>query len=514
MMGTRLRLTAGRAFAGALLATALAASASARAEPVIVTFLHANDAYEMAPEEGRGGFAPFATLLGRERAAREHAITTFGGDLISPSILSGLTKGRQMIELTNAIGVDVAVPGNHEFDFGPEVASERFAESEYPWLGTNIRTRDGRPLQGTIDLHVVEVGGYRIGFIGLLTPETSTLSSPGRDVAFGDPLAAAEAAAGRLREEEGADLVVALTHMGLAADRELARRVEGVDVVLGGHDHDPMTVYEGGKLIVKAGHDLHYLAAADVALDRVVGGDGKEEVVWRPAGWRYVATAGVEPDPEVAAVVARWEERLGEELSLPVGETAVELDTRRSTVRGGESNFGNLVADAMRAATGADVAITNGGGIRGDRTYPAGTVLTRRDVLTELPFGNVAVLLELRGADLLAALENGVSQVEEGGGRFPQVSGLRLAFDPRRPAGERVTRVEVGDAPLDPEATYRVATNDYMAGGGDGYAALARGRSIIDASGGELMASTVIAHVAALGGKLAPSAEGRIVRAE
>jgi 2',3'-cyclic-nucleotide 2'-phosphodiesterase (5'-nucleotidase family) len=487
----------------------LAGVAPAMAAATTITLLHSNDVYLIDPAKGQGGFAPFMTLLRAERARNPDSITTFGGDLLSPSILSGLTKGRQMIELTNAIGIEVAVLGNHEFDFGPAVAEERIRAARYPWLGSNVLGADGKPAVGAADLWLKEVGGYRLGFFGVLTPETATLSQPGTQISFAPPRAVAENAVRQLREM-GADLVVALTHLDLADDRALAADVEGIDIILGGHDHDPITVFEGGKLILKAGYDLHYLAAIDLSLERVTE-KGQEVVVWRPA-WRYLPTAGVAPDPEIQAVVDRWNAELDKELAQPVGRTAVELDTRRSTIRVGESNFGDLLGDALRSATGADVALTNAGGIRGDRTYPAGTVLTRKDILTELPFGNVTVLAEVTGADLLAALENGVSQVEEGAGRFPQVSGLSFAYDPTRPPGARVVEVKVGDLPLDLGRTYRLATNDYLLGGGDGYAVLRQAKPIIDASAGTLMASTLINYITALGGEVAPATDGRIVR--
>ena len=151
----------------------------ALADPVRITVLHTNDVYEIAPQQGRGGLAELATLLQRERAAAAHSITTFGGDLISPSVFSGITEGAQMIELYNLLGTDVAVLGNHEFDFGPEIAARRVRELTFPWLGTNVLGRDGKPAVGTVDLHLIEVGGYRIGFFGLLTPDTAVLSSPG-----------------------------------------------------------------------------------------------------------------------------------------------------------------------------------------------------------------------------------------------------------------------------------------------------------------------------------------------
>ena len=222
-----------------------------------------------------------------------------------------------------------------------------------------------------------------------------------------------------------------------------------------------------------------------------------------------VSTAAITPDPEIKAIVDRHNATLDEQLNVPVGKTSVELDSRRATVRTVESNIGDLIADAMRAGVGADVALTNGGGIRGDRTYDAGTTLTRKDILSELPFGNVTVLMELSGANLLAALENGVSEVENKAGRFPQISGMTLVYDPAAPKGSRVTEVKINGRPLDKAATYRVATNDFIASGGDGYAALKSGKVLVDASGATLMATTVMNYIGALG-NVAPKTEGRI----
>jgi 2',3'-cyclic-nucleotide 2'-phosphodiesterase (5'-nucleotidase family) len=414
-----------------------------------------------------------------------------------------------MVELYNLLGTDIAVLGNHEFDFGPEVVAQRIEESDLPWLGTNVLGADGKPAVGTVDLHLMDVGGYRIGFFGLLAPETGVLSSPGPGITILPPIATATAAIARLKEQ-GADVIVALTHDDIADDRELARSVDGIDLLLGGHDHNPITFYEGDTLIVKAGYDAHYLAAIDLLVDRVEKGD-EEMVEVVPSSWRYLITAGVEPDPEIKAVVDRYEDQLDEELLVPVGTTTVALDSRRDTVRTAESNFGNLIADAIRETVEADAAIMNGGGIRGDRTYDAGTVLTRKDILSELPFGNLTVLIELSGADLLAALENGVSQVEDKAGRFPHVSGMSATYDPSKPAGSRIVEVQVGGAPLEMGRMYKLATNDYVQGGGDGYEALSRGKPLIDASGATLMASMVLDNYAKKG-EVAPAVEGRITR--
>ena len=502
-MHSILKRVATRTFAiGFLLVLPLVAAA----EPTKITFLHVNDVYEIAAKRGQGGFAELMTLLRQERATAEISITTLGGDLISPSVMSGLTKGSQMVELMNAIGMDVAVPGNHEFDFGPDIARQRFGESDFPWLGTNVLGKDGKPAAGMTGLHTVQAGDFTVGFFGLLGPETAVLSSPGPDVAFASVTETAAAAVKELKEM-GAEIIVALTHLDFATDVALAREVRGIHLILGGHDHEPITWYEGGVPLLKAGYDARYLGVVELSVEWVES-RGKKKLQVIPA-WRLLSTAGVAPDPEIKAIVDKLNAKLDVELDVAVGSTKVMLDTRRSSVRSGETTFGNLIADAMRAAVGAEVAITNGGGIRGDRTYEAGDTLTRKDVLTELPFGNVTVLIELSGADLLAALENGVSEVENKAGRFPQVSGLTFVYDPAATKGSRIIEVVVGGKLLEPGRLYTVATNDYMQGGGDGYASLKKGKALIDASGAKLMATGVMNYISAMD-PVAPEIEGRI----
>ncbi len=507
-MLTRIRrLSVVVAVAATLLLPTLAA-----AQNGTLTFLHFNDIYEISPVKGRGGFAPLMTVLKAERERSAGAVTTVGGDFLSPSLLSGTTRGEQMTTLFNAMGVDVVGFGNHEFDFGVEVLKARIAESAFPWVGTNITGPDGKPLPGSVATWTKTVGDIKIGFLGILTPETAQLSSGGAEAIFTDVQTAAALAVKALRGE-GAHVVVALTHQTIAEDRDLAVKVKGIDLVLGGHDHDPISFYEGSTLILKAGADGHYLGVVDLAVstkatDKATDKGPATSVL--PAGWRFVTTAGAAPDPEVAALVKRYTDQLDAALAGVIGRTESDLDSRKDVIRSQETTMGNLIADALREGLKADVAITNGGGIRADALRPAGSPLTRKDIFAEMPFGNVAVLTVLSGADLLAALEHGVSKVEEKAGRFPQVSGLTFTYDPKLPSGTRVTNVTVGGQPLDPGKTYRVATNDYMLKGGDGYTALTRGRTVVDASGAVLMATMVMDYVEARK-TVAPKVEGRIV---
>jgi 2',3'-cyclic-nucleotide 2'-phosphodiesterase (5'-nucleotidase family) len=260
---------------------------------------------------------------------------------------------------------------------------------------------------------------------------------------------------------------------------------------------------------MESGEDAENVAVMDITLESYEK-RGRQRFRWE-AAMRMMDTKGVEGDPAIAKLVKGYEDFLSKELDVDIGQTHVELDSRRKSVRSEETVIGNVITDAMHESTGSDVCITSGGGIRGNKLYDAGTMLTRRDILTELPFGNVTVKLELSGQQIREALENGLSQVEESAGRFPQVSGMAFTWDSKAPAGQRVVSVTVGGKPLDNGRKYTLATNDYMAGGGDGYKVFKQGKVLINTSGGTLMANTVIDHIAASGG-IRAKLEGRIVK--
>jgi 2',3'-cyclic-nucleotide 2'-phosphodiesterase (5'-nucleotidase family) len=325
------------------------------------------------------------------------------------------------------------------------------------------------------------------------------------DLVFTSTVETAIAAAKQARAD-GADLVVGVVQTDIYNDLKLVHS-KAFDVVLSGDDHSYGTSYDGITAYVETSIDARLLAPLDLTVN-VTEKDGKRTVKWFPS-FRFIDTANVTPDPETQAKVDEFQKGLDSTLNVAIGKTETALDSRRNVVRGEESTMGDLIADAMRMTTGADVAIMNGGGIRADRTYDAGTTLTRRDILTELPFGNTIAVTEIPGSQLLAALENGFSQVEKGAGRFPQVSGLTLAYDPKAEAGKRVSEVMVGGAALDVNKLYKVAVNDYMLGGGDGYSALGGGKLINDTGAGALVANVVMDFVEKAG-TVKPAVEGRI----
>jgi 5'-nucleotidase / UDP-sugar diphosphatase len=468
----------------------LALSASAWAESVKATFVLVNDIYEMDESNGRGGFPRLAAAVKTERAANANTVVVNAGDLLSPSLLSGIDRGEHMIVLSNMIGTDVMAPGNHEFDFGKDVAFKRMGESKFPWIAANITQADGTMVPGMEPTLVKEIGGVKVAFIGLAEETTPELSSSG-DLKFAPALDTAAAKA-REAKDAGADFVVAINHNARAIGQQMVD-AGTVDLVLNGHNHDLWLFYNGKSAAMESQSDANFISVVDINFN-VEEKDGKRTVKWSPS-FRIHNSAELTPDPEVMAKVDKYKAMLDKELSVELGSTAIELDSRKASVRGMETAMGNLVADAMKKAVGADVAITNGGGIRGDKIYPAGSKLTRKDILVELPFGNKTLMIEITGAQIKEALENGVSKMEEGAGRFPQVSGLSFTVDKSKPAGERVSDVMVNGAPLDPAANYKVATNDFMARGGDGYTMFKSGKLLVNAESAKLMANDVMVMV-------------------
>ncbi len=494
----------------AALALAILLIAPACAESTRVTFLLVNDIYQMSEQtmadgKSRGGFARLAAVVKAERAKGGHVIVAHAGDTLSPSLMSSIDKGAHIVALSNMVGIDIFAPGNHEFDFGKAIFLARTGEAKFPIYAANLRGADGQPLAGIKDRAIVTFDGVRIGLTGAAFDETPRTSSP-EDLQFLPTVETETAQAAALRRE-GADFVVAVIHASRRQQYALFG-TRSVDLILGGHNHDLFVNFDQRTALIESSYDAHYLIAVDVAIE-VTERNGARAVRWWPQ-FRIIDTATVAPDPEVAAVVAGYEQQLQREMDVPLATTAVELDSRTGTVRAREAAIGNLVADAMRTNVHADTAVTNGGGIRANRVYPAGTTITRRDIMAELPFSNRVVPVEISGRDLKRALENGLSQLPNTGGRFPQVSGLTIVADTRRPPGDRIVSMTVGGAPLDEARLYRVATNDFMARGGDGYVQFRDARRLLPDSDETPLAEAVIEYVKAIG-TIRTGVEGRIV---
>lgn len=465
-----------------------------------VTLLQINDVYSTVPVDGLGGLARVAALKQDIAAAGGTPLLMLAGDFLSSSVASTVFKGEQMIEALNAIGLDVATLGNHEFDFGLEVLLQRMSEARWQWVVSNVNDREtGKPVGGAAPYLVRTFGTLRVGIIGLcLTTEGIPKDRLAR-IELIDPLEAAATYLPILRSEK-ADVIVALTHLTYAEDRALAERFPDIDVIVGGHEHFPIAATVGRTLISKAGTEARFVGRID--LDRRGGAlERFYELV--------PVTSASREDPRAADIISRWEARLGTELSSPIGRTRVALDAVSTRVRSGETNLGNFIADAIRAEVGADAALVNGGGIRGDRLYPAGPI-SRRTLLEIHPFGNIICKIVVTGRVLREALAYGVSKLPSAAGQFPQVSGITYRVDLFAPPENRIRDVKVGGEPLVPDKSYTLAVPDYVVHHGDGYTMFEGLPQLVSPDTGPSIVSALETYIVRRG-EIAPAVDGRIV---
>ncbi|MBN9468524.1 MAG: bifunctional metallophosphatase/5'-nucleotidase [Bosea sp.] len=500
---TRRRALSVLAAPAAMAATAPVAKAQAPAPSF--TLLLVNDIYKMSDDKGRGGFARASGIAKAERARGVPVLFCHAGDCYSPSLMSGFDQGAHIVAMQNKMGLDVFVPGNHEFDFGKENYLKLTAAQTCPTFAANLRDAAGNLLPGHKDSQIFELGGFKVGVIGTTYDPTPQLSNPG-DLKFSSTMEALRREA-RALKAQGADILVGVVHADRATDLQIVRsRV--VDILLTGHDHDLAIAYDGKVVMVESNEEGNYVTAIDIAA-KATGEGANRRVEWTPT-FRVNDSRAATPDPEVAAIVKGYEAELSKELDIEIATLAAPLDSRTAMIRTQETAIGNLIADAIRSATGAQLAISNAGGIRANKQYPAGHKLTRRDVLSELPFGNATVMVEITGKDVQDAIENGLRDAPQGAGRFPVISGMKFEADLKQPQGSRVIVVTVDDKPIDPAGRYTVASNNFLLDGGDGYVALGRGKTLIGLTDGKLMANEVMVYVRRLG-TVDAKIEGRAV---
>lgn len=471
---------------------------------VKVTFLQLNDVYQTSPVDrgSHGGLARVSTLKKHIMAAIPDAIFVLAGDTLSPSVASQLFKGRQMIAAWNALNLDYATFGNHEFDFGPFEFIERMKDSKFVWICANVSDKESGQTFGQAKPYVIrDIDGVKVGIIGFLTPDTTKQSRPGPRVEISDPVQVAKKLVPQMKAE-GAQIIVGLTHLTIEQDKELARSVP-LDLILGGHEHFLINAYAGHAPILKMGSDARFLGKIEITYSTKT--KSIDDIVWEI----MPVNSELREDQQMVDAVHSYDDELSKELDNPVGDTKVDLDAVQADNEKQETNLGDFIADAFRQATGADVAIVNGGSVRSNQIYPQGS-LKKRDVLAILPFENPIVKISVTGAQIKEALEHGVSKAGAADGRFPQVSGLSFTYDTTKPVGSRVTEVKIGSHPLDLKQTYTLTGNDYVTSGGDGYLMLKGQNYLIKPEEGR--SESVILLEALSKGGIAPKVDGRIKR--
>ena len=466
-----------------------------------ITILHSNDTHDnldpitLSGKDAKGadvkasygGVARIKTLIDQLTAKSTNPIVLDAGDAFTGTLYGTVYKGATELAYLTAWGVQAQTLGNHEFDGGPAQLAPYLKAATYPVLSSNIDVSNEPLLKGLIKPStVLDVRGEKIGVVGVTTPETPITSSPGPTVKFLDPVASVQKAVDDLKAQ-GINKIILLSHLGYDVDTAIAPRLHDIDVIIGGHSHTPLGSYAGVGLPAPQGNDPTVVRNADgnpVLItqaweygkfygDLRVTFDAKGvPVSWK--GQTIPVTDAYKPNPTLDAAVKAFAVPLEAFRKQVVGTAAILMNGNRTEVRQRETNLGNFVADAFLWKTqnsGAVISLQNGGGIRA--SIEAGQVTTGQ-VIAVQPFGNTVYLIDLTGAEVTAALENGVSQWETGAGRFMQVGGLKYSVDLAKPVGARVSGVQVGNAkdgykPIDPAATYRVVTNNFVAGGGDGF---------------------------------------------
>ncbi|MDR0719627.1 MAG: 5'-nucleotidase C-terminal domain-containing protein [Treponema sp.] len=474
-----------------------------------LVLLHTNDHHGVVlPNNGRGGLARVAAYVKAVRATNPQVLLVDAGDINTGTALSNMFAAEPDILAYNLMGYDAAVFGNHEFDGDQAKLLKQLGQADFPFISSNIKTADGAYLGGTPYL-VKRYDGFTVGLFGITTLRTKIIASPDKSLTFINEIEAAREMVDVLRNRERVDIVIGLTHIGDVKEDaghitspELAEAVPGIDIIVDGHSHSffeaPKKV--GDTYIVSANEWGKYVGHGKLSVR-----DGRlVSFVWAPVE--------IAPDGDVAAMLEPYIKTADESLKEVVGEAAEAFVFGNRLTRYQETALGNMITDANVwyfkhvYNQEIDFAFHNGGNIRAE--LPKGPI-TQERLLTILPFENYLYIVSLKGSDIIE-LFNFIGAIPQGSGGFPQFSGeVRYTID-KTPGQEKgvVKDLFIGGAPVDPERMYRFCTNDYILGGGDGYAVMKKAENPFNTS--LLLSYVVVEYIRAQNGIISPATDGRL----
>jgi len=477
-----------------------------------LTLVHTNDHHGATlSKDGSYGLAERATYIKQVRAYNANVLVLDAGDINTGTALSNMFYAEPDIIAYNMIGYEAVAFGNHEFDGTLAKLEGQIAKSEFPWVNANITREDGSFL-GTPYI-TKDYEGFRVGVLGLTTLRSLVIASPDASLTFADEIATAAKYVDILRNKEKCDIVIVLGHLGDVEEAagqntslKLAAAVDGIDIIVDGHSH---SYFEEAKkvnntYIVSSNEWGKYVGTGTLT---VVDG-ALVDFTW---GAEKITSEKYPADADILAMLEPYIAKANESLKEVVFQTVDGLPAGNKDSRKWETAIGDFVADAQDgylAAHGVvvDFGFTNGGNIRA--SFPAGDV-TRENVLTVLPFENYVYVVTLNGSDV-ADLFQFIATLNQGAGGFPQMSKnvkYTLTYDAEGKNGQ-ISDVTISGEPVDTTRTYRIAVNNYLAEGGDGYTVLTRSVDTFNTS--MLMSDIVIEYAQSLTGPVSSETSGRI----
>lgn len=477
-----------------------------------LTLLHTNDHHGATlSKDGKFGLPERATFIKGVRKTNENVLLLDAGDINSGSALSNIYHAEPDILAYNTMEYDAVTFGNHEFDGNLAKIQNQMEISEFPWLAANIKFVTGEFLGEPYIIK--DYPGFRVGVLGLTTTRTTTIAKPDESLVFADEIAIATEYVEILKTQKNCDIIIVLGHLGDVQESEnhitsvkLAETVSGIDIIVDGHSHTKMEepLFVNDTYIVSANEWGKYVGIGLLTVKdgELIDFDWKAEEITQEKYPR---------DGEVATILATYAKEMESTLNKVAFQTTEEFDFGNKLPRKIETPIGNLIVDAQVAylkscGVEVDFGFINGGTIRGG--FPKGDV-TWADILYVLPFENYSYVITLKGSDVIKLFDY-IGSVNQGSGGFPQVSkevNYTVTYDETGMNGE-ISNVLINGEEINPNKNYRIAINDYLATGGDGYTILKNAIETFNSS--MLLSDVVYSYVKSLKEPISPKTDGRI----
>ncbi len=425
------------------------------------TIVFAGEMTEIATTR-KGGYPELATLLKQQRQSNISTFFLFGGGSLGPSTLSSLDRGTHIIDLLNSIEPDAMGVAKREFSFREDELTLRAYEAAFPLVSSNVKDNfTHENLDGLVESAIVQRKNHKLGILSILDESVIEQYAVSR-IKILSPHPSVERLANKLRED-GAEIIVLLySTQSPTISRLLNEQI--IDLSLMRDEHSPTNGF------LNQHHHIRDVLVIEPGKAAIINLEWEKETPKSlKLKWEAVDLADYPKDTEVLRQVRSYTERIASLLQQKIGILTTEMDTTLEAVRTRENPFGNYIADTLKEYTSADIALINGGTIRGERYYQPNTVLRRSDIVKELPFRNKIALLNVTGRQMIAALEIGFSLIKEVKGRFPQIAGMQVEYDSSKNVGSRVVSVRTNGREINASEKYKLVTTSYLASGGDGF---------------------------------------------